>query len=162
VKTEFGKYGNLLAGVQKKLQEDGAVWAFIRHSEEDYDLNVFTAPLFPAYEYCKDCKFLVEGVKIIYPFHVSPRITAQAGIFTIQHDPSKPLEAFDRDNYPRKDFDILQIRKWKVPSVAKAKILRDLNDVGVNCETIYPDIEGLATGIWQTEVMRSGTARDHE
>jgi hypothetical protein len=33
-------------------------------------------------------------------------------------------------------------------------LLRDLNDVGINIQTMYPDLQGLGEGIPQIEALR--------
>lgn len=133
--------------------QDGALWILIRQPDEGWDLNVFDTPLCQ-YKYGGDFKFLVQGVKLIYPFAVSPRITAQACIFTYQDNPQTPLHAYDPACYAREDFDLFHIQKWKVPAERKSKLLGNLNDVGINIQAMYPDLQGLGEGIPQIEALR--------
>ncbi|GEM_PF-579269 len=141
----------------RKFDKDGAVWAFKRRLEEHNDLNVFCGKVIKDYEFAGRCKFPIKGVKVIYPFHISGRITSQAGIFTIQEDPWKPLQEYAPTNYRHKDFDILCIRRWRVPRDSKMDILEELNNYyGIDHQTLHPDLDGLSKGIWQIEVMRQG------
>lgn len=138
---------------------NGAVWAFVRWPKEDFDLNVLDTPILETYKYPAEVnEFLkIKGVKIVYPFNISERMSAQGSIFTIQEDYMKPLQKWDCDHRQRdQNFDIRQIRKWKVPRNKKADILIELDNCGINTQTLFPDIEGLAKGIWQIEIMRSG------
>jgi len=140
---------------ETNIEEDGAIWTFVRQPEEEWDLNVFNARLLKRKKYVGDVKFLVEGVKIIFPFYVSPRMTAQGGLFTIQDDPWKPLEKYCPTDYERKDFDILHIRKWKVSGGAgKRGIMEELDEIGINIQTLYPGLEGLGRGIPKVEEIR--------
>jgi len=116
-------------------------------------LNVFDAPLFN-YKYGGDFEFLVRGVKLIFPFNVNPRITAQACVFTYQDDPQTALHAYDPACYAREQFDLFHVRKWKVPAKCKQTLLVELNDVGVNIQALYPDLQGLGEGIKEIEALR--------
>lgn len=136
-----------------KPECDGAVWAFVRQPDEKWDLNVFDAPLCK-YKYGGDFEFLVGGVKVIYPFDVSPRITAQGCVFTYQEDPNKALQTYDPQGYRRELFDLFHVRKWKVPAAAKPALLTELNDMGVNFQTLLPDLQGLGEGIPEIEGLR--------
>jgi hypothetical protein len=133
--------------------KDGAVWAFVRQPQEEYDINIFKQQ---PYEYDDEGEFgfLIDGVKIIYPFVVSPRLNAQGGYFTIQDKPKEPLETYKWEDYERKDYDIFHVRKWKVPAENKSKILQLLNDVGIDQKTLFPDLDGLGAGLAAIEDMR--------
>jgi len=153
-----GQYVGLYWACEKDedMEKDGAVWVLVRQPGEGYDLNVFNQPLMTKYSYAEQGRFLVKGVKLVYPFYVHPRMTAQASLFTIQDDPAKHLEEYDPNQYARKDFDIFHLRRWKVPKgKTKKKILGQLEDIGVNIQTLFPDLEGLVKGIEQTEEARS-------
>ncbi len=140
-----------------KLESDGAVWAFVRQPDEKWDLNVFDAPLCN-YKYGGDFEFLVRGVKVIYPFDVSPRITAQGCVFTYQDQPEKALQTYDPKFYRRELFDLFHVRKWKVPAGSKGDLLTELNDLGVNLQTLLPDLQGLGEGIPEIEGLRLSQA----
>jgi hypothetical protein len=134
-------------------KSDGAVWAFVRQPDEKYDLNVFDCRLCE-YTHAGDFKFLIEGVKVIYPFYASPRMTAQGCLFTYQDCPTMPLESYPVQSYSRQQFDLFHVRKWKVPAKEKPKLLKKLNDIGVNFQTLFPDLEGLGKGIPEIEKTR--------
>ncbi len=133
--------------------QDGAVWVLVRQPDERWDLNVFDTSLFN-YKYGGDFAFLVPGVKLIFPFNVSPRITAQACVFTYQDSPQTPLHAYDPASYTRENFDVFHVQKWRVPAECKRKLRIDLNDVGINIQSMYPDLQGLGEGIPQIEALR--------
>jgi hypothetical protein len=138
---------------EEVYNHDGAVWLFVRQPDERWDLNVFDTPLFH-YKYAGDFKFLVKGVKLIFPFNVSPRITAQACVFTYQDDPNKSLHAYDPSHCIREEFDIFHVRKWRVPAKHKQALLFDLNNLGINIQALYPDLQGLGEGISEIEALR--------
>lgn len=140
---------------KKKECKDGSVWALVRQPYEAYDLNVFSQLPMEECQLAIDFKFPIKGVKLIYPFYMSPRMTAQASIFTIQDEPAKALEEYPHDQYERKDFDIFHIRKWRVPKDKRREIIGELEDIGINAQSLFPDLQGLAEGIEQTESMRS-------
>ncbi|MEI7637025.1 MAG: FRG domain-containing protein [Syntrophus sp. (in: bacteria)] len=64
------------------------------------------------------------------PPHISPRITAQSGLFTLH---PRPFEAFDDD----------QITKIIIPARIRKSLTRTLSIYGVNPRSIFPDLDGL-------------------
>lgn len=64
------------------------------------------------------------------PPHISPRITAQAGLFTLH---PKPFQPFDHD----------QITKIIIPAGIRKSLKRTLSVYGVNPKSIFPDLDGL-------------------
>jgi type I restriction enzyme M protein len=64
------------------------------------------------------------------PPHISPRITAQAGLFTLH---PQPFKAFDHD----------QITKIIIPAGIRKSLKRTLSVYGVNSRSIFPDLDGL-------------------
>jgi len=129
---------------------EGAIWAF-RQREDAEEIDIFDPQLKSPME--------VHGVKIIQPFHASIRMTVQSSIFTIQHNPWKNLEEYAPDDYRKKDFDIEELAVWPVPAECKTGILENLEKVGINQRTLFPDLSGIASGLWQTEVLRSGKGK---
>jgi hypothetical protein len=79
-------------------------------------------------------------------------------VFTYQEYPSKPLESYDPQGSQRELFDLFHIRKWKVPANAKPALLIELNDLGVNFQTLFPDLRGLGEGIPEIEELRLSQA----
>jgi len=70
------------------------------------------------------------------PKHVTRRITAQRGTFTIHPDPSAPLAVRDHRAY--------RVRKVEVAGgEAKERMRWDLSRLGVNSRTLFPDLDGL-------------------
>ncbi len=65
------------------------------------------------------------------PIHVSPRITSQRGIFTIHPNPTQR-------------FKSKFLRSWIIPKKYTIKLLVDLDTLGVNAESIYPGLDGIA------------------
>lgn len=98
----------------------------------------------------------LKGVHILYPFYVSPRMIMQHSFFTIQDDPWCLLEDYHKsEEYLGKDFiHIEKIIRWKVPKEARLEIINQLERLGVDNRTIFPDLDGLAKGIWQLEILR--------
>jgi len=101
----------------------------------------------------------VKGVKVIYPLYASPRMTAQSCAFTIQDNPWKPLENYFKckggDRKASKYVDINHIVKWKVPKDYRWSIIDELERVSINYRTLFPDLDGLAKGLWHLDMVRS-------
>jgi hypothetical protein len=143
----------------ERPKNDGALWVLVRNDKEDYDINVLSEESGPKdYKYAKDFHFEIKGVKLVYPPCVTERIRAQNCLFTVQENPRLPLEKHQREDYKNKpqDFDVLLIQKWKVPRGRKRALLAEIHARGITATSLFPDIDGVAMGLWQTEVMRSG------
>jgi hypothetical protein len=75
-----------------------------------------------------------EEVVAVFPRHVSPRITAQNGLFTWHRDPTKAYES-----------DLLI--KWIIPSELCVTLYVILSKAGFNEASTFPDNDGLAKHI---------------
>lgn len=70
-----------------------------------------------------------ENVGILWPPHISPRVGAQGSIFTIRRDPAVPIVP---------DLSV------RIPWRRREGILRELNQIGINRSTLFPDMDGVA------------------
>jgi hypothetical protein len=87
-------------------------------------------------------------------------------MFTLHGNPWVDLLKCAGKPYQAEDLDLGKLIKWKVKSRHKTGIVLELERLAINSRTLFPDPEGLARGLWQTEVMRkcfatcsSGTAK---
>lgn len=78
--------------------------------------------------------FKVDRVARVIPSHVSTRITVQSGLFTIHPDPT---EAFDPPS----------LQKFIVPVANRRAIKRELNKIGIDRASLFPDLDGIARHI---------------
>jgi len=90
----------------------------------------------------------------VFPVNPSPRLTAQSGVFTLHGDPWTDLVKCAGKAYSHKELDIDRLKRWTVPTENKAAIILDLERVAINSRTLFPDLDGLARGLWETEVLR--------
>jgi FRG domain len=119
---------------------DGAVWLLRRKLSEPSDIDVL-----------KDEDPLeIPGVRFVHPTHVSPRLVVQGGSFTIHSHPWTDLADLD-SNQPK--VDVLRLQKLVVPAAAKKKLVNELLRLGVSTRTLFPDLDGIARGLWQIEAM---------
>lgn len=82
-----------------------------------------------------------EGeTKVFQPNHITKRISAQFGWFTIhKYNAEKKFIPFERNReYSERLFKI------KVSSVCFSECKRRLHNFGINSASMYPDIDGLA------------------
>ncbi len=68
------------------------------------------------------------------PNHITPRITAQAGIFTIHPD-------------PRQAYNSEEIDHWIIPNKSRQELKRVLYKYGIHKATLFPNLDGLAKHI---------------
>jgi len=129
------------------LGRNASIWSIRRVVSEENDLNVFTTSLSPV---------KVKGLKILYPYYGSPRMAAQSAVFTIHEDPWRDMESYFPHGLPDEHFDVAELVRFEVPASVKRVCLDDLERLGINHRSLYPDLDGIAKGLWQTIVLRSG------
>lgn len=100
---------------------DGAIYALNTVSVVDSEISPFDFPRVAKYR----------------PNHVTNRITAQRGQFTIHSEPAKPLKVGDSTHGAYK------VHKITLAASAKKRIRWDLSRLNVNARSLFPDIDGL-------------------
>jgi len=75
-------------------------------------------------------------VGIYKPAHISERIRAQSGLFTIQPEPNQPLD---------ERLNSRAVRKYLIPYSAREEIRKELRLFGVHQASIFPDLDGLSS-----------------
>jgi hypothetical protein len=99
---------------------DSAVYAF--HSNKHLRINDWPDP------------FAVDRVTRFVPTHVTTRITAQTGLFTIHPQPQEPYETDE-------------IEKFVIPHNHRREIRKTLYVLGIDASTMFPDLDGIARHI---------------
>ncbi len=79
--------------------------------------------------------FEVEKISKFIPNHITPRITAQAGLFTVHSEPRKPLESEEK------------IKRWIIPNSFRKGLRQILYKYGVHRASLFPDLDGLSKHI---------------
>jgi len=57
-----------------------------------------------------------------------------------------------------KDLDIAKLYWWHIPSTNKLKIIKELSGLGITHRSVYPDLDGVARSLLETEVLWSRRA----
>jgi hypothetical protein len=78
--------------------------------------------------------FAVARVARVVPDHVTRRITAQAGLFTVHPDPRAPLTG-------------AALVKLVVPGECRVSMRRALSALGIDRSSLFPDLDGIAKHI---------------
>ena len=78
--------------------------------------------------------FRYRQVGKFIPWHISPRITNQGGLFTIH---PKPYEQFESDD----------MEKLVIPNHLQSTLKRTLNKYGVDRFSLFPSLDGLSSHI---------------
>jgi len=76
----------------------------------------------------------VDDNLFIIPNNVSPRMAAQAAIFSVQRDPFK-------------EFIVDDLSRIRIPNSIRAEIRKSLNKYGINRKSLFPDLDGLSAWI---------------
>jgi hypothetical protein len=82
----------------------------------------------------KGSPFDVPDVFGLAVSHLTPRLNAQAGLFTIQPDPRVPAP-------------LKQLHRIRIKNSARFSLLRTLFNFGVHAKSMFPDLAGLGTYI---------------
>lgn len=166
--TANALFGLYFACVEKP-NASAALWA-IRRVRESVTLDAFTLAEIGSEEelfkrYGRDAKraqrgtVTVEAVKIVDPFYSSPRILAQDGAFTFHSNPWRPLESYADVLFSRENLDICALYRWRIRARKKPDVIAQLSGLGITHRMVFPDLDGIARSIWETEVLWRGTAR---
>ena len=141
----------------------GALWAILRDEKREL-LNVFDlAKMQDESELFEDYQpetppprrgtRTKEAIKVLEPFFNSLRITAQDGAFTLHSNPLRPLEAYSGVLFQRNRLDISAMYSWKISANRKSKLIEELSGLGITHRMLYPDLDGIAKSIWETDVL---------
>lgn len=141
---ELARASEKEGGSTLKLDLDSTLWA-IQTCDDLEELDLFDERRSP---------LAIPGIKVVFPFHPTPRLTAQSGVFTLHGDPWTDMVRAAGVWHPARDLDICKLIKWRVKSADKTGIVLDLERLSINSRTLFPDLEGLARGLWETEVIR--------
>ena len=78
---------------------------------------------------------------LFFPPHVTPRITGQGGLFSIQPDPKEEFQlGFENDDYR-------SIHKIQFSNETAQQIQKVLHFMGVRHSTLFPDLDGIAADL---------------
>lgn len=164
----------LYFAVSDQLDAPGVLWAFSRVGSHEYDLpiaqfvrsdEVKTGPFtyYPESKATTRAKGKTEeAVKLVHPLYNSSRITAQGGVFTFHSNPQHDLADYSDVRFHEERLDIAGLFRWEIAKSMKPELLRTLDQLGVNTRTIFPDLDGLAKSLWQSQVLWRGSEEDRK
>jgi FRG domain len=151
---------SLYFACHKHRDHNGKIWAMLRRSDENNDIDAFTLAQIETekklFNYRKSGDSQDHAIKIIHPFYNTPRLLAQDGVFTIHSHPEKSMEDYANDStvsFKEENLDIVRLYWWCVPKDNKVTILKGLSGLGVTRRSVYPDLDGVAQSLWETEVL---------
>jgi FRG domain len=144
----------LYFATESLADQDGAVFAIrpIRRFTE-YLCVHDDEPLFPLH--VRE-PLTVKGIKILFPMMNSDRLIAQSAAFTIQ-SPWISLNSQATQQFEAGTLDIVEMFRWRVPKEQKIKILRQLDRVGINHRSLFPDLGGAGVGLFRSQMLRTDT-----
>lgn len=103
--------------------QDGAIYMLI--TDNVVDENDLT-----------DSPFSITRVMRYRPHHVTRRIAAQRGLFTIHPRPTEPLQSNLKHG--------LRVDRVIVDAAFKGRLRWNLDQFGINTASLFPDLDGLA------------------
>lgn len=124
----------LYFAVESLSDTDGVVWS--------YSASLFRFQPFNTYKELDE----TEDVSLFMPRHEDQRMTAQSGCLTFHPLPKKDEPFLPFGSAGRADFNW---SKFIIPKSLKESLLFQLDDLGVNGHSVYPDLDGLAREIRQ-------------
>lgn len=109
---------------QEDESEDGAIYMLqTPHVVRDYSISPFA----------------VDQLSRYRPHHITKRIAAQRGLFTIHPDPKQALELLNKGP--------MKVHRAIVCKKLKKKLSFNLSRFGINRSSLFPDLDGLAAHI---------------
>lgn len=79
----------------------------------------------------EESPFQITEVVLHEPNHLSPRITAQHGLFTVHPNPIRI-------------FRHVKLQRWRINSSAVIDMMVALDNLGFNAEALFPGLDGVA------------------
>lgn len=79
--------------------------------------------------------FTIKKIHVFHPTHVTVRITAQQGCFTVH-----PPPFYDMRRVQRTDEELV---KFTIEKEHRTQIKNDLDRLGINYASLFPDLDGL-------------------
>lgn len=125
----------LFFAVRKDPNTDGLVWCLSPKSER--------------YEPPGDFEELnkMDDVSLYRPPHTSARIPAQQGCFTV-HNLPRGMGAFTPlDSLGAEDKKFRELTGIKIPFSSKISLRYELDNIGINEYTLFPDLDGLSADL---------------
>jgi hypothetical protein len=110
----------LYFAVEKEHDGDSAIYVYT--GTETVDIDKMPNP------------FEIDKVLRYRPPHISPRIVAQSGLFTVHNEPNKPFES------PK-------IEKLIIKGAKRREIKAQLYKYGISRKTLFPGLDGLASDL---------------
>lgn len=105
--------------------------------KEPRDAAIFGLPWPPVIGKDQEIDTTSEQVLAYFPRHISPRITAQRGLFTYHKTPNV-------------HYDPSNLMQWILPAKACFTLKVILNKCGFNEASMFPDLDGVAKHVaWQ-------------
>lgn len=111
--------------------EKSAVWAYRYNHVATKNLDPFT----------------INRIHVFHPAHVTVRITAQQGCFTVH-----PPPFYNMHRVQRTDEELV---KFIIKKEYRTQIKNDLDRLGINCASLFPDLDGLCRYLkWSFSIPR--------
>ncbi len=79
--------------------------------------------------------FSIEEVGLFKPSHITRRITAQGGVFTVSPYPQKPLN---------EQLNAGRVKKYRITRDARESLRKELMLFGIHHASVFPDLDGLS------------------
>lgn len=90
--------------------------------------------------------FTHNKLTLVIPPHISPRISAQASMFTLSKNPLEPLTPSI---------------KIVIPAKQRAQIRQELHRMGIDHATLFPDLDGISKHLaWECQLWPSNRGVD--
>lgn len=140
---------------------DGTIWAFVQRADSQIQDAFELAAIGSEQELLGSGDQTEEGparVKIVYPIFSSPRIVAQESGFTLHSHPWRSLEEMANEPFSRSDMDIAELYRWRILAAHKPALVRELSGLSVTHRSVFPDLDGIAASLWETDVLWNGEA----
>jgi len=86
----------------------------------------------------------IKGVRVYEPSYDTPRIHAQSAMFTVQEDPTHPLEEHVPHGYSAPLIESENMWRIRIENSARSQMRVALFNLGITRKLLFPELDGLA------------------
>lgn len=123
---------DLIAALKSQNHAGGLVW-FRGHARSTWTLVPSLAR--KATDLKAEAALLKRFMQNAVPHLDRPLVAAQLGVFTVNHQDHKPIEAIGATKH---------VWRWIVPASAKMRLRTELRLLGFTALTLFPDLDRVA------------------
>ena len=82
------------------------------------------------------------------------------GVLPVRFGTCTSIEELAGREFVTANLDLESLYCWRIPAPAKPGMIRELSGLGITQRAVFPDLDGVARSLWETEVLWSKKVED--